>query len=176
MTGNPYPEVTGASLPSSLTRDDPFALVYSTIPPVLVCGTVTGNSRSRWFSWKQKEPDLLPLREAFGVTLDSARGFAARPRRLVRRTSSQSDAPFLPFRHTAPRLERSFPGDISPKGDRGHSDSHAPPSIDFPSGAGILTCCPSATPFGLALGPTNPTPMTVAWETLGIRRAGFSPA
>ena len=39
---------------------------------------------------------------------------------------------------------------------------------------GILTCCPSATPFGLALGPTNPTPINVAWETLGFRCECFS--
>ena len=45
-----------------------------------------------------------------------------------------------------------------------------------PQGTGILTCYPSVTPFGLALGPTNPTPITVAWETLGIRRADFSSA
>ena len=43
-------------------------------------------------------------------------------------------------------------------------------------GTGILTCFPSTTPFGLALGPTHPTPISVAWETLGFRRAGFSPA
>lgn len=43
-------------------------------------------------------------------------------------------------------------------------------------GAGILTCCPSATLLSLTLGPTNPTPIDVTWETLGIRRAGFSPA
>lgn len=42
-------------------------------------------------------------------------------------------------------------------------------------GAGILTCCPSATLLSLTLGPTNPTPIDVAWETLGIRRTGFSP-
>jgi len=46
----------------------------------------------------------------------------------------------------------------------------------FLRGTGILTCSPSATPFGLALGPTNPTPIDVAWETLEIRWAGFSPA
>ncbi len=46
----------------------------------------------------------------------------------------------------------------------------------FSTGTGILTCCPSATPFSLALGPTNPTPINVAWETLGFRCAGFSPA
>jgi hypothetical protein len=42
-------------------------------------------------------------------------------------------------------------------------------------GAGILTCCPSTTPFGLALGPTNPGTIRVALETLGLRWTGFSP-
>ena len=41
--------------------------------------------------------------------------------------------------------------------------------------AGILTCCPSVTPFGLALGPTNPGTILVALETLGLRWTGFSP-
>src|SRR3989338_11595203 len=36
--------------------------------------------------------------------------------------------------------------------------------------------CPSTTPFGLALGPTNPGSIRVAQETLGLRWAGFSPA
>ena len=39
--GSPYPEVTDASLPSSLTQIDSFALVYSTSPPGLVYGTDT---------------------------------------------------------------------------------------------------------------------------------------
>jgi hypothetical protein len=42
-------------------------------------------------------------------------------------------------------------------------------------GAGILTCCPSTTPFGLTLGPTNPGTIRVALETLGLRWTGFSP-
>jgi hypothetical protein len=41
---------------------------------------------------------------------------------------------------------------------------------------GILTCYPSFTPHGLNLGPTNPWMTDIAMETLGIRRAGFSPA
>ena len=49
-----------------------------------------------------------------------------------------------------------------------------PPSETLGS-AGILTCCPSVTPFGLALGPTNPGTIRVALETLGLRRTGFSP-
>ena len=41
---------------------------------------------------------------------------------------------------------------------------------------GILTCFPSTTPFGLALGADSPCADYVAQETLGFRRAGFSPA
>jgi hypothetical protein len=49
-----------------------------------------------------------------------------------------------------------------------------PPSNTYRS-AGILTSCPSTTPFGLALGPTNPGSSYVAQETLGLRCGGFSP-
>ena len=42
--------------------------------------------------------------------------------------------------------------------------------------SGILTRCPSTSPFGYALGPTNPGTISVALETLGMRWAGFSPA
>lgn len=38
--GRPYPEVTVAVLPSSLTNFHPFTLVFSTYPPVSVFGTV----------------------------------------------------------------------------------------------------------------------------------------
>jgi hypothetical protein len=48
--------------------------------------------------------------------------------------------------------------------------------IDTYGSAGILTSCPSTTRFRLVLGPTNPGPSCVAQETLGLRRAGFSPA
>ena len=41
-------------------------------------------------------------------------------------------------------------------------------------GAGILTRSPSATPFGLALGPTNPERIDLPQETLGFRRTRFS--
>ena len=39
----------------------------------------------------------------------------------------------------------------------------------------ILPCCPSPTPFGLSLGPTNPGRTNLPQETLGFRRTGFSP-
>ena len=38
--GRPYRELTAAFLPSSLTRNHSFALVFSTYPPVSVSGTV----------------------------------------------------------------------------------------------------------------------------------------
>src|SRR3989338_11519089 len=43
-------------------------------------------------------------------------------------------------------------------------------SFAYTSGAGILTCCPSATPFGFTLGPTNPWMIAIAMETLDFRR------
>ena len=39
LEGRPYPEVTAAFLPSSLRTSHSFALVFSTLPPVSVCGT-----------------------------------------------------------------------------------------------------------------------------------------
>ena len=41
-------------------------------------------------------------------------------------------------------------------------------------GTGILTCSPSATPFGLTLGPTNPTRIDLPSETLDLRGLRFS--
>ena len=48
------------------------------------------------------------------------------------------------------------------------------PSSLLCSGAGILTCCPSPTPFGLGLGPPNPTRIDLPSETLDLRRTWFS--
>ena len=42
------------------------------------------------------------------------------------------------------------------------------------TGTGILTGCPSPTPFGLGLGPTNPTRTDLPSETLDCRRTWFS--
>ena len=40
--------------------------------------------------------------------------------------------------------------------------------------AGILTCCPSAAAFAIALGPTNPWLIASATETLDLRGLNFS--
>ena len=45
-----------------------------------------------------------------------------------------------------------------------------------PGGAGILTGCPSPTPFGLSLGSPNPGRTNLPQETLDFRRADFSSA
>ena len=41
-------------------------------------------------------------------------------------------------------------------------------------GSGILTGCPSPTPLGLGLGPTNPTRINLPSETLDLRGSCFS--
>ncbi len=43
-----------------------------------------------------------------------------------------------------------------------------------PAGHGISTVCPSPTPLGLGLGPTNLGRTNLAQETLGFRRGRFS--
>ena len=42
-------------------------------------------------------------------------------------------------------------------------------------GQGILTLCPSPPAFAIGLGPTNPSLITIAKETLIFRRGGISP-
>ncbi len=53
---------------------------------------------------------------------------------------------------------------------------HCVAPLKTENGAGILTGCPSASPLGLSLGPTNPWLINIAKETLGLRCAGLSPA
>ena len=51
-----------------------------------------------------------------------------------------------------------------------------PPSlVTIDCGTGMLTCCPSPTPRGLGLGPTNPQLINMAAEPCGLRWGGFSP-
>ena len=70
-----------------------------------------------------------------------------------------------------------IPHPSAPKGsfrDPRKMQEHVTPSKLYGS-AGIFTCYPSVTPFGLALGPANPGTIRVALETLGLRWTGFSP-
>jgi hypothetical protein len=51
-----------------------------------------------------------------------------------------------------------------------------PPSLHHQyAGHGILTVCPSGPAVAIPLGPTNPSLITIAKETLLFRRVGISP-
>jgi hypothetical protein len=119
----------GVNLPSSLARVLSRALVFSTRLPESVCGTVTKDAP----------------REAF---LGSLGSLSSRPHLA---TSS-------PLGIMEPRLPLSGPKVPSyrfePPSIRWLSIPFSVPSrfIAFLSGAGILTCFPSPTPFGLGLG------------------------
>ena len=71
---------------------------------------------------------------------------------------------------STPRLDRLAPAipELLPPGDTLRCKR---PLV----GSGISTGCPSPTTFVLGLGPTNPERTSLAQETLGIRRVGFSP-
>ena len=116
----------GVILPSSLTRVISSALGFSPRPPESVCGTVTRQIHYEAFLGSVGSTSLFPLRGS------SSRLGVMSPRICL---------------WTPPtRLNRDFR----------HPDglpSCVPPSLKrFPGGTGILTCFPSATPFGLTLG------------------------
>ena len=135
------------NLPSSLTKGRPFTSVYSTSPPVSVCGT--------------------------GAVL-LARGFSRQP-------GISTIAPLCrgAFHHLSVNMRTDLPirtpyqlGGLAAR----YLPSCVPPSlITKHSGTGISTCCPSATPRGLALGPTNPRRINLASEPSGLRCGGFAP-
>jgi hypothetical protein len=130
----------GSSLPNSLTKVLPFPLVFSTHLPVSVCGTVTQVSLEAFLGGMGSVASAL----ADSPSLLSSRGL------LTPRSTPTSLAPAQP---TAGRLTRP----------------RHPFAQTTLRGTGILTCCPSATPFGLTLGPTNPTWINLPSETLDIR-------
>ena len=133
-------------MPNSLTRVLPIALVYSTHLPVSVCGTGTRVSTLRGFSRQHGLNQLWP---------------ESTP------TASQDQATDLPAAINS--LQAWHLHDQSQAGL-----PFCVPSSLYPGGTGMLTRCPSLTPFGLSLGPTNPTRINLPSETLGLRRTCFS--
>ena len=130
----------GSNLPNSLTKVLPFPLVFSTHLPVSVCGTVTQVSLEAFLGGMGSIASAL----ADSPSLLSSTGLltpVSSPTSLApaQPTAGQPTLPRHPFAQTTLRS------------------------------TGILTCCPSATPFGLALGPTNPTRINLPSETLDIR-------
>jgi hypothetical protein len=135
----------GSILPNSLTKVLPFPLVFSTHLPVSVCGTVAQFSL-----------------EAF---LDSSGSIASA---LSGSPSPLSSACLLTHASSPTGLAPALPTAGRP------TPLRHPFAQTNSRGTGILTCCPSATPFGLALGPTNPTRTDLPSETLDVRGLWFS--
>ena len=86
--------------------------------------------------------------------------------------------------HPLPITSRSPPGRIClpglPTGLEARRPGAYPPASPHRSsrtdgGIGISTDCPSTTPCGLALGPTNPRRTNLASEPWGLRCGGFPP-
>src|SRR3989338_6970426 len=112
--GSPYPEVTDAILQSSLTQVVPIAWVYSTIPPVLVCGTVSyvpssdGFLGSRNSQTQPRRAGVIGRRLAQTGDLPPALN-ASRFTRPV-----NADALVFRLSQAAIGLKESFPTDMTP--------------------------------------------------------------
>jgi hypothetical protein len=132
-------------LPSSLTRVLSIALVFSTRLPVSVCGTGAAVSSFSGFS-RQLGSTHLRLWAPTCLS-ESGGGFPYLPHFPTRHVPESSNRAGLPC---------------------------CVPTSLLCNGAGILTCCPSPTPFGLGLGPPNPTRINLPSETLDLRRTCFS--
>ncbi len=143
---HPFSRSYGVNLPSSLTRVISNTLVSSTHLPVSVCGTVRHAITFRRFS-RQAISQLRFTRRIHLSSLSHyVHGFAYGPRKNLHAHYQQL-----------------------------RSGGSLRLSITNMTGHGISTVCPSATPFGLALGPTNLQRTNLPEETLDFRWTGFSP-
>ena len=146
--GRSFSQSYGAILPSSLTRVLPVALVYSTCPPVSVM-RYGHAGLTRGFSRQLGLNHFWPC----GTAITPQHQAADLPTTFIS-LQAWNRNPITGWltllRHPIAQTTRR--------------------------GTGILTRCPSPTPCGLGLGPTDPTPSNVASETSGIRRARFSRA
>ena len=131
-------------MPSSFTRVLSSALGFSPCPPVSVCGTVPIQLKLRGFSWKH------------GIDHFAPHGNSSSRLEIV--------IPDLP-RITFYTLKPGYP-------TPGWSNLLRPP-IAVMRGTGILTCFPSTTPFGLALGADSPCADYRCAGNLGLSANGF---
>jgi hypothetical protein len=130
----------GSNLPNSLTKVLPIPLVYSTHLPVSVYGTVAQVSLEAF----------LDSMGSVASTLAGSPSHLSSAGLLTPTSTPTCLAPALPTAGQPTLLRHPF-GQATLRG------------------TGILTCCPSATPFDLALGPTNPTRINLPSETLDLR-------
>ena len=140
----PFSRSYGANLPSSLTRDHPSPWVR--LHPATGGGLRYGRPRP-------------PPRDVSG---------GPGPAPLARGLPRASPTPHPPRRmgHAlGPGI--CAPGGASPAPHRAATSSSA-------GGNGMSTVCPSPTPFGLGLGPTDPTGMNLRSEPSAIRGGRFA--
>ena len=121
--GLPFSRSYGEILPSSLATFPSIALESSSYLPVSVCGTGASTSGTG-FSWRH---GIGPIStRCLGIRLGVAANFHRRPPTWLRRSQ--------------PSLRKAYP-------------SPSPAALSVFGGVGMLTNCPSPTPFGLGLGP-----------------------
>ena len=123
---HPFSRSYGVILPSSLTMLLPPALGFSPHPPVSVYGTGTVQTIAAFLGSLDSEASLLLFRSTSRITISYE----------------------LFYIGSAPRLYRSFLSRLFL--------SFCVPTVLLYSSTGISTCCPSATPLGLTLGPDLP--------------------
>ena len=130
-------------MPSSLARVLSSALGYSPCPPVSVSGTGAEEPVSRSFSWKRGQDPFWPK-------------------------------PLITSRRCAGSFNPQPPTGLNPHVQRG-ADRSFFVTREFCSigGAGMFTCLPSPTPFGLNLGPDSPWADYPGPGTLGLSANGF---
>ena len=126
--GRTFSRSYGTNLPSSFTRVLSSALGFSPHPPVSVYGTVTSYLKLRGFSWKH------------GINHFSTQ------RSMVSYLDVKKSPDF-------PKLSAYI---LSPGQPTPGRFSLLRPLIAVTCSTGILTCFPSTTPFGLALGADSP--------------------
>jgi hypothetical protein len=125
--GRTFSRSYGTNLPSSFTRVLSSALGFSPHPPVSVYGTVTCYLKLRSFSWKHGI-NHFPAQRPVVSYLDIKSPDLPKLSAYILSPGQPTPGRFSLLRH----------------------------SIAVTSSTGILTCFPSTTPFGLALGADSP--------------------
>ena len=125
-------------MPSSLAKSHSRALAFSAHPPVSVYGTVNDGQFYEGFLGSVVGQLQAVSHPGLGFRINAP--------------------PDLPGR----ALLRPFPGTSITR----YAYPSASPLSDTIVGSGILTGCPSPTPFGLGLGPTNPELTNIVQGTL----------
>ena len=133
---------------SSLAIVLSLTLGFSPHPCVSIFGTGYCMICTRSFSWK-----LASMTSVLAAAFHTHHAFAFMTAGFAW-LSATSLAPAFPAAGSPSLLRHSFIHTVS---------------------TGISTCCPSATPLGLALGPDLPRAKNLPLETLGFRCVGFSP-